>query len=235
MRVAVVRKERHGDGARTSLALPKPSQAPSLTVSLARSEPPYPTLPLPGPPVLPACRFQLPSLMNGAHLHLIVNHLPILGVVFGLGLALFALARREDAKLRAALGVFVLVGLSGYAAMWTGEKAEHMLEEAVPSIAHATIHEHEEMAEKAAIAGYALGAMALLPLGLSWGKALRRPLALATVAASLLVTGLMAFAGNLGGEIRHTEIVGSGTASPAAGSPDVERRSRDDGYDREDG
>jgi hypothetical protein len=153
--------------------------------------------------------------MNGAHLHLLVNHLPILGVVFGLGLALFALARREDAILRAALGVFVIVGLSGYAAMWTGGEAEDVVEEAVPSVADATIHEHEEMAEKAAIAGYALGALALLTLGLSWGKALRRPLALATVAVSLVVAGMMAYTGNLGGEIRHTEITAGGTAEAA--------------------
>ena len=144
--------------------------------------------------------------MNGAHLHLVLNHFPVLGTLFGIGLGLYALARREDALLKAALGVFLLVGVSGYAASWSGEEAEDVLEVAVPTVSHDVIHEHEEMAEKAAIGGYVLGVLSLLTLGLSWGKPIRKPFALATLATAFVVGGLMVYTANLGGEIRHTEI-----------------------------
>jgi hypothetical protein len=164
--------------------------------------------------------------MNGAHLHLVINHLPVLGTLFGVGLALYALVRREDAILKAALGIFLLVGVSGYAASWSGEEAEDVLEEAVPTVSHDVIHEHEEMAEKAAIGGYVLGVLSLLTLGLSWGKPVRKPFAIATLAAAFVVGGLMVYTANLGGEIRHTEIEGvaASGAEPGVLPSRVERR-----------
>lgn len=39
--------------------------------------------------------------MNGAHLHLLLNHLPILGSLFGFVLLLVALARRQPLLVRA--------------------------------------------------------------------------------------------------------------------------------------
>jgi len=146
--------------------------------------------------------------MNGAYLHLLVNHLPVLGALFGLGLAAYGLARSQPSVIRAALGVFVIVAVGAWAANWTGEKAEHVLEEAVPTVSEAEIHEHEEMAEKAAWTAFALGALALVTLGMAWGgKELRRPLVLGTVALSVAVSGLMGYTAKLGGKIRHhTEI-----------------------------
>ena len=49
--------------------------------------------------------------MNPAHLHLMLNHIPVLGTAFGLGLLAFALWRRSDELKKTALGVFVLVAL----------------------------------------------------------------------------------------------------------------------------
>ena len=157
--------------------------------------------------------------MNSAYQHLLVNHLPILGSLFGLGLILYGLAWRQDAVIRAALGLFVVVAVGGGLSDWTGGKAEPVLEGAVPTVSHAAIHEHEEMGEKAAWGAYALGALALVTLGLGWGgRDLRPPLVYGTVALALVVAGLMGYTGKLGGEIRHTEEIhhADGTSVEAA-------------------
>lgn len=133
------------------------------------------------------------------------SHLPVLGVLFGLGVGVYGFIRKEEAVLRVALGVFVLVAVAAFASGWTGDKAEHVLEEAVPTISEQAIHAHEDMADKAAISSYLLGVLALVTLGLSWGKPLRRPFVLGTLAVSVVVSGLMGYMANLGGEIRHTE------------------------------
>lgn len=161
--------------------------------------------------------------MNGAHLHLLVNHVPILGVIFGLGLGVYALVRHQDDVVRAALGVLVLAAIGAFAANWTGEGAEHVLERAVPSVSEDAIHEHAEFADKASIAAYVLGGLALVTLGLSWGKALRRPLVYATLVGALVVSGLLAYTANLGGGIRHTEISTVSDSAPPPGNSDSER------------
>ncbi len=162
--------------------------------------------------------------MNGAQLHLLVNHLPVLGVPFGLLLGAYGLARREEAVTKAALGVLVLAALFAYVSMWSGDGAEHILKRLVAGIDRHSIHEHEEWAERAAYAAYAAGLLALVTLGLSWGKVLRRGLAVATVALALVPAGLLVWSGHLGGEIRHTELSGQAApdASPVAPLPDLQ-------------
>lgn len=166
--------------------------------------------------------------MNGAHLHLLVNHLPVLGVPFGVLLGAFGLARRDDGVARAALGVLVLCAAATYAAGWTGGGAEHVLERAVAGIDHGRIHAHEEWADRASIAAYVVAALALATLALSWGRALRRGLALACVVLALVPAALLARTATLGGEIRHTEITAEGAARLDA-LPQHRERGGDDG------
>lgn len=157
--------------------------------------------------------------MNGAQIHLLLNHLPVLGVPFGLLLGAFGLARREDAVAKAALVVLVLSALSAYATAWSGEGAEHTVERLVASIDHASIHAHEEWADWSAWAAYAVGLLALVAVGLSWGKPLRRGLAVAAVALALVPAGLLAWTAHLGGEIRHTELSGQAVTETPIATP----------------
>jgi uncharacterized membrane protein len=146
--------------------------------------------------------------MNPAHLHLLVNHLPIFGTLFALflsGGALLLSTFRRGLFL-GAVALAVIGGIGGFVAENTGEGAEEIAEE-LPGVTEALIHSHEEAGETAA----ALGALAmLLGVGL-WVVGGRReqvpvwaPAGLAL--ASLVATGAMGYAGATGGEIRHTEI-----------------------------
>ena len=63
--------------------------------------------------------------MSNAHWHLILNHLPVLGVPFGAVLLGLGLLRGTMALQRAGLAVLVLAGLAAGVAYLTGEPAEH--------------------------------------------------------------------------------------------------------------
>ena len=143
--------------------------------------------------------------MNGVHIHLLLNHIPVIGMLIGLAVFALGVWRRNDSWTRLALGLFVVVAVASLATMLTGEGAEEAVER-LPGISDAVIEPHEEAAELAARASYLLGAVSLA--GLIWvrGRALPRSLTVAILPLVVLVTGLMAYTANLGGQIRHTEI-----------------------------
>ena len=82
--------------------------------------------------------------MSGVHLHLLVNHLPILGALFALALLAASFVWAPDVLRRTALVVLVGVGLAGAAANFTGEPAEDAIR-GFPGVRRAVIHDHEEM------------------------------------------------------------------------------------------
>jgi hypothetical protein len=145
--------------------------------------------------------------MNWAHIHLVLNHVPVLGTVFGLALFGYAVARRDEGLKRIGLGVFAIVALLALPVFFTGEPAEGIVENA-PGISEPLIEAHEGAALFALIGVELLGAVALA--GLFATRRGRGPLSAAitraTVLVSLIAAGLMARTANLGGKIHHTEI-----------------------------
>src|SRR5688572_2496784 len=98
--------------------------------------------------------------MNPAHLHLMLNHLPVLGTAFGLALLALAQWKKSDELKRVSLGVLVLVTLLTIPVYLTGEPAEDMTEK-LPEGVHAIVEEHEEAAQVAFVAQIVLGVGAL--------------------------------------------------------------------------
>ena len=154
--------------------------------------------------------------MNAAHLHLIVNHAPVLGVVFGLGLLVFALLKRSQELKRAALGVFVIIALLALPAYLTGEPAEGLIT-SLPGVSKTVIEQHEEAGTVAFIGILILGVGALAGLILfRKGKNVPTWYGAVILVAALVVSGLMAWAANLGGHVRHPEIR-AGPSAPVTG------------------
>ena len=149
--------------------------------------------------------------MSLVHLHLMLNHVPLVGMVFVLLLLGVAVWRRNEGMGR--LGLVVMVGLAAITAMvfFSGEPAEEALERVV-DVSEATIHPHEEAAEAALIATGIAGALALIALAAWWRRSLPRWVLGAALATALVTTGMLAWTANLGGQIRHTEIAGAGGA-----------------------
>lgn len=144
--------------------------------------------------------------MNDAHLHLVVNHFPIIGTILGLGILITGIILKNNTVKSTAYVLFIVAAIFAAFSMATGEGAEELVED-MPSIGKQIIHEHEEMAEKLAIILYVLGAVSLAGLFLNYKKHTKAQL-ISYVALIIAIAGVF-FAqqtGTTGGEIRHTEI-----------------------------
>jgi uncharacterized membrane protein len=153
-------------------------------------------------------------MFTTVHLHLLLNHLPI--IVPGVALALVAVAawRRDDYLARVALAVLVAGAVTALPSYLTGDGAEHAVK-GLPGVSRDIIEKHSDMALVAAIALGLLGAFALWSL---WRFRRRRPLprtiVVTTLVGTAVATALMAYAGLLGGQIRHTEVRPGFVAAP---------------------
>lgn len=99
--------------------------------------------------------------MNDAHLHLLVNHFPIVGTILGLGILIAGIILKNNSIKNTAYCLFIVAAIFAAFSMGTGEGAEEMVED-MPSIGKEIIHEHEEIAEKLAIVLYSLGVLSLI-------------------------------------------------------------------------
>ncbi|NRS87503.1 putative membrane protein [Flavobacterium sp. 7E] len=144
--------------------------------------------------------------MNDAHWHLVVNHFPIIGTIFGLGTLIVGLVLKNNSVKNTAYILFAVAAIFAFASMATGEGAEEMVED-MPNIGHQIIHEHEELAEKLALLLYATAVFSLLSIYTSVKKHRFSKIAsYITLFLGIGATVVGTFVGTSGGEIRHTEI-----------------------------
>lgn len=165
--------------------------------------------------------------MNADHLHLILNHVSLFGVLFGAVALAFALVRRNDDIVRFGLGLLIIAGLFVVPTYFSGEEAEDMVE-GIAGVSHARIEAHEDAGKLAAIGAGALGLLALGGLVFFRRRPVPRPLVLGALALSLVVAAGVGYTANLGGQIRHPEISNS---SPAPGDTSSDDLRTDDHED----
>lgn len=159
--------------------------------------------------------------MNAAHLHLLLNHIPVLGVLFGLGLAVAALVGRSGAIAKASFGVFVAVAALALPAYFTGEPAEELVGR-LPGTAAALIEPHADAALLALIPVELLGLFSLGALILfQRARSVPRWLVTTVLVLSLVAGALLARTALLGGRIRHEELR-PGFRPPAAAAVSLE-------------
>lgn len=164
--------------------------------------------------------------MNWAHWHLLLNHLPVIGTPFAIGLEAFAVWRKSDEMEKASAGCFVAVALLTIPAYLTGCPAKRLVR-GLPGVSQSFVHQHENAALIAALAVWGLGSISLLALFLSRrSRPMPRWFAPASLMAGIVAAGLMAWTANLGGQIRHTEIRSG--ASAAASAPAAQRKASDE-------
>lgn len=144
--------------------------------------------------------------MNGAHWHLVVNHLPIIFPIVGVTVMVTGFVSKSEAVKRTALMVFILGGLAAIAAISTGEGAEEAVEH-LNGISKQLIKNHEETAETFTLLSYALGGLSIVGLWASFRqKSFATAVAIGTVLFALIVLFFGSATGTTGGEIRHSEI-----------------------------
>lgn len=84
--------------------------------------------------------------MDPVLMHLVINHVPIIGTILAVGIVLVALVLKNDTVKRTGLILFVAAGITVYPANFTGEDAEEIVENQV-GVTEQQIHAHEEAAE----------------------------------------------------------------------------------------
>ena len=156
--------------------------------------------------------------MNLSHVHLLINHFPTIGFIIGLGLFLFALIAKSDELKRASLVVFVGIALMTIPVYMTGSAAEEMIcmvpqkspnaPCANPAVSRGLIETHRNAALLALVFMEITGAAAWL--GLWQFRRRSRPSRVnltAVLLLSIVTLAVVANAANLGGGIRHPEIL----------------------------
>lgn len=152
--------------------------------------------------------------MTWAHLHLALNHVPVIGLPIALLLLAWALYRRSPELTRTSFGLLVLLGIVTIIVQLTGEPAEDLVE-GLPGVTESLIERHEEAALIGTVGMTILGLLAVFGL---WrfraGRTLSRWYPTVMLVAGVLLAGYLGWVANLGGQIRHSEIrsVGQVTA-----------------------
>jgi hypothetical protein len=140
-----------------------------------------------------------------AHLHVLLNHIPIVGLPVVLLFLLWGVARHEDAVVRAALIGTVLLAAGTWLVDYTGDGAKDDIRH-LAWFNKDVVKSHEDAGDQSEIAAIATGVVALATLVLArGGRGFRRSLVWAVVLLLVVSSGLAARAGWRGGKIRHDE------------------------------
>ena len=144
--------------------------------------------------------------MNPTHLHLVLNHVPVVGLVGTVLLLLLGWLRRSEELQRVAFGFLAVVSLTALPVYFTGEPAEQSVK-GLPAVSDRHLEQHRELSQIALAVTLAVGAGAVTALWRSRaGRKVSPGLTLTLLVAGALAFILMAWTANLGGLIRHSEI-----------------------------
>lgn len=125
--------------------------------------------------------------------------------MFAFLLLVFALVRRSDDARIMSLAALVFVALVSLPVYFTGDAVEDQVEK-LPGVSEAVIDRHKDAAAVALAGAEVLGAIGLAGLVLVARRGMPRWFIPVTLALTIVSGGLMGWTGNLGGQIRHTEI-----------------------------
>jgi uncharacterized membrane protein YjdF len=143
--------------------------------------------------------------MNPTHIHLLLNHFPIIGTLIGSTILLYSIIKKQDTGKVIGAFIIVIMAIIAIPVLLTGEPAEESVEH-LSGISKALIHDHEEASEKAFWLMEITGVFSLLAIVLYKIKSAFAPKAfLVAFAFSAITFFAMVWAGNLGGKIRHPE------------------------------
>ena len=143
-------------------------------------------------------------LVNLAHLHLLLNHVPTIGFSLGIGLLAASFVRDSEDLRRASHVVFFGVALVAIPAYLSGNAAHYILQ-TEPDLAQEVVTAHQNAAMVALIPWRSRGSSVGWPCGDSGGGTGRL-----SWSCRSWPSLLMARAANIGGQIRHPEILGRG-------------------------
>lgn len=146
--------------------------------------------------------------MNAAHLHLILNHVPVITTFFSVILIIWGYWSDKRDIINIAFWGFIIAAASTIPVFLSGSAAEEIVEN-MPGVSENVIGIHEEMAEIALWVSVIMGLLAFagLYMEIRMSKYIKQFLMI-YVLFCVITTGLLSYTGYLGGHIRHPEIAG---------------------------
>jgi hypothetical protein len=149
----------------------------------------------------------LQELANPAYRHLLINHLPILGLAAGaLGLLIAVIMRSRAAQIPALLVVLVMAA-SAFPVYQTGEESYMPVRRIADADGADWLDAHMDRADTGIRAFYVLAGVALVALviPIKWPRS-GTPLAALTLIGAFACIGVGAWIAQAGGPIMHTEL-----------------------------
>ena len=167
--------------------------------------------------------------MSWPYTHLLINHFPVVLSVSALVVTILAVLLKHRALWLTAMGALTGAGLSVYPVYFTGNQADHALNDPW-YIKHGTIDAHDSAARWALWVILLVGVFAAY----SWWRSLKRPaegfpgwMRAGVVIGSLLAVSTVARTAYLGGKIIHESPVLQLKEAPAGLPPAVAAELRD--------
>jgi hypothetical protein len=153
--------------------------------------------------------------MSLVHVHLLTNHIPVIGVPFVAAILVAALWMKSSDVAKLGLLLLAGVALLSIIPYATGDSAAHAVRD-IAGVTRASVREHDDAAGWAFTGCCIIGALGLGLLWLYRGRELPRKVVGMSLAAVLLVSTMLARTAYLGGLIRHTEVREAPTDSTTA-------------------
>lgn len=147
--------------------------------------------------------------MNDGHFHLLINHFPIIGLLFGTVVLLFGLLFKSSGARMAAYFLILVSAFLAIPSFSSGEGAEEVVEHmsGMSEQTHHLIHEHEEQAEGFMPFAWSLILLSIASMLIEWKK---RAWSMYAAILTLLVAGAASYfgheVGESGGMIAHPEV-----------------------------
>ena len=144
--------------------------------------------------------------MNSTHIHLLLNHFPVIGTLIGSGLLLLGILKKNDSIKSSASLILMLMAVMAIPVYITGEPAEESVEK-LPGVLDSMIELHEDAAKIAIWLMGLTGVFALAAIIFQMQKMqLAKHAYIFVFVFSLISFAAMARTGYYGGQIRHSEI-----------------------------
>ena len=140
------------------------------------------------------------------YIHVLLNPLPVYGLLAGLiGLLIAILLRSRKAKI-AALAIVLISSASAWPAYEFGEQGYDRVLAMTDDAGHAWLDEHQHRGEQLIYVFYALAILsaAAIVIPIKWPKS-SAPLAIAALLLGAVALSMGAYIAQAGGKIRHRE------------------------------
>ena len=146
------------------------------------------------------------EMMNWAHIHLVLTHIPIIGIGAIIAFFLVGKVRGSQELQWVSLQLLVALALVSIAVYLTGSPASHQVQNQL-GVSRELIQPHSNAADFSFTGLEVLGAFSLVILIKFWKQAAFPPrLAALWLILAAIVFGLLLWTAGLGGKIRHPEI-----------------------------